>query len=267
MIAFILPPDTAVDKQLFIVKGYYPNGKIKMIAGSSLTHSLPLKLQGNYIDFFPNGHKMRITNFVNGRQLGDVIAYFPNGRFYYKKTFSEEITEKPDILLDDCSDSTGKVLTENGNGYWVEYKEDFSSVSAKGKVVNGRPDSTWSFVQANGYTAVRRYKDGKPLSVISVNQAASYPGGPDNLSRFIAMHVRYPQQAHDQGIVGTVTVSFVVEKDGSLSNVHVKQGIGGGCDEEAVRVVKLSPKWHPAIQDGVPLRVDYSVPVNFSLDQ
>jgi len=263
MIVFILPPDTTIDKHLSIVKGFYPNGKIRMIAGS-LTHSLPLNLQGNYIDFFPNGHKMRIRNFVNGHQLGDVIAYYPNGRFYYKKTFSEEITEKPDILLEDCSDSTGKVLTENGNGHWTEYNQDFSTVSAEGKVTNGRTDSTWNFVTASGHKAVRRYKDGNPLSLVSVNQAAGFPGGADNLMHFLAMHTIYPKQARDQGIEGTVIVSFVVEIDGSLTNVHVTQGIGGGCDEEAVRVVKLSPKWRPAIQDSLPIRVDYSVPVKFA---
>ena len=73
-------PDTSVDKNLFIVKEYYRTGKIRLITGSE-TNTFPLKLQGSYITFFPNGHKMSINNFEDGKPIGDIIEYYPNGKF------------------------------------------------------------------------------------------------------------------------------------------------------------------------------------------
>jgi protein TonB len=66
---------------------------------------------------------------------------------------------------------------------------------------------------------------------------------------------------------GRVILTFVVERDGSLTDIKVVRGIGSGCDEEAVRALKASPKWKPGIQNGKPVRVQYSVPVAFSLAQ
>ena len=71
--------------------------------------------------------------------------------------------------------------------------------------------------------------------------------------------------ARESGIQGRVFSNFVVEPDGSVSNVKVMRGIGGGCDEEAVRVVKSMPKWKPGKQRGKAVRVSYNLPVNFKL--
>ena len=70
-----------------------------------------------------------------------------------------------------------------------------------------------------------------------------YPGGDQAMMDFVAKNVQYPQEARDKEISGRVLVSFIVEKDGSIADVKVVKGIGGGCDEEAVRVVKAMPKW------------------------
>ncbi|MCQ2303548.1 MAG: energy transducer TonB [Bacteroidales bacterium] len=83
--------------------------------------------------------------------------------------------------------------------------------------------------------------------------------------RHIAMNLRYPQPAREQGIQGEVIVSFVVEADGTITNVQVEKGIGGGCDEEAVRVIKSMPKWKPAVKNGVAIPFKKSAPINFRL--
>lgn len=83
--------------------------------------------------------------------------------------------------------------------------------------------------------------------------------------RYVAMSVRYPQFAREKGIQGTVIVSFVVEADGTITNVQVEKGIGGGCDEEAVRVIKSMPKWKPAVKNGVAIPFKKSTPINFRL--
>ena len=98
-----------------------------------------------------------------------------------------------------------------------------------------------------------------------VEEMPSYPGGDAKLMEFVAKNIKYPQIARETGIQGRVFVGFVVEPDGSVSNVKVLRGIGGGCDEEAMRVVKSMPKWKPGKQRGKAVRVSYMLPVNFKL--
>ena len=98
-----------------------------------------------------------------------------------------------------------------------------------------------------------------------VEEMPSYPGGEAKLFEYIKKNMKYPQIARESGIKGRVFVSFVVEPDGSVSNVKVLRGIGGGCDEEAMRVVKAMPKWKPGKQRGKAVRVSYMLPVNFQL--
>lgn len=92
-----------------------------------------------------------------------------------------------------------------------------------------------------------------------------FEGGMDNLSNFIDERLRYPSQATRMGIEGRVFIKFVVEKDGSISNPEVIKGIGVGCDEEAIRIVKLFPKFSPGTMGGVPVRVHMVVPIKFKL--
>ena len=93
-----------------------------------------------------------------------------------------------------------------------------------------------------------------------------FPGGLTAFSKFLAANLRYPAIARENNIQGRVFLSFVVEKDGSLSDIKVARGIGGGCDEEAVRVIAISPKWNPGMQNGKAVRVSYTVPVFFQLN-
>ncbi|MCO5947713.1 energy transducer TonB [Mucilaginibacter flavidus] len=99
----------------------------------------------------------------------------------------------------------------------------------------------------------------------SVETVPSFPGGLNAFYNFLGKNVQYPVEAVMHHTQGKVIVSFVVEKNGRLSNVTVTKGIGSGCDEEAARVLKHSPKWKPGTQGGKPVRVAYSVPISFSL--
>ena len=83
--------------------------------------------------------------------------------------------------------------------------------------------------------------------------------------KYLADNIKYPKKAKDNNIEGRVFVNFVVEKDGSINEVKVLRGIGGGCDEEAVRVINSMPKWKPGKQEGKPVRVYYTIPIFFKL--
>jgi TonB family protein len=99
-----------------------------------------------------------------------------------------------------------------------------------------------------------------------VEQMPQFPGGDPAMFEFISKNVKYPQKAKDEGIQGRVFIQFVVEKDGSVGEVKLLRGIGGGCDEEGIRVVKSMPKWTPGQQAGKAVRVLYTLPIFFKLD-
>ena len=91
-------------------------------------------------------------------------------------------------------------------------------------------------------------------------------GGAAAWNKFLGRNLKYPDMAIDGHIQGKVWVSFIVEKDGHLSNIVVERGLGYGTNEEAIRVLKMSPAWKPGIQNGQPVRVRYTLPINFQIN-
>ena len=271
----ILPPDTAVDKTLFRVSEYYPNGKMRLL-GSSITDNLNLKFQGSKVTFFPNGHKLSITNYDNGIAVGDILEFYPSGRFYSKKSFSKNAKGVTELLYEDCNDSTGVVLAENGNGKWLEFNDDFSKTTG-GQVVNGYQQGKWttkindttdfikSFVNGKALSAAYYYKSGNSYFT-STEQVPTYPNGLQAFGVFLGKTVHYPKDAREQGIQGRVIISFIVETDGTITDIKVAKSVNESIDEEAIRVMRLGPKWIPGMHDNVPVRIQYSVPIAFTLN-
>lgn len=99
----------------------------------------------------------------------------------------------------------------------------------------------------------------------AVEKVPEFPGGLEQFYKFLQHNIRYPAVAFENKVQGKVFVTFVVEKDGSLTNIKEVHGIGNGCDEEAVRVMKISPKWNPGTQNGRAVRVLYTMPISFTL--
>ncbi|MAL14651.1 MAG: energy transducer TonB [Algoriphagus sp.] len=91
------------------------------------------------------------------------------------------------------------------------------------------------------------------------------PGGVQGWTQYLINRLKYPEKAQSKEIEGTVIVSFIVEKDGSLSDIELMRGIGGGCDEEALRVVKGSGKWSPGEMNGSIVRTRMRLPIRFKL--
>ena len=98
-----------------------------------------------------------------------------------------------------------------------------------------------------------------------VDVMPEFPGGMEALYKYLVDNIRYPEQAKKDGVQGMVYVRFVVEADGSISNAKVMRGIGGGCDEEALRVVNAMPKWQPGKMQDKPVRTQFYLPFTFKL--
>lgn len=99
-----------------------------------------------------------------------------------------------------------------------------------------------------------------------VEQMPSFPGGPSALMRYLSENIKYPVVAQENGVQGRVVVSFVVERDGSITDVKVARSVDPSLDREAMRVVRSMPHWIPGKQNGSAVRVKYNVPVSFRLE-
>jgi len=100
----------------------------------------------------------------------------------------------------------------------------------------------------------------------SIEKYPEFEGGMAAWAKFIQRNLHYPDRPTEEGTQGKVFVSFVIERDGSISDVTLIKGIGGGCDEEAMRVIKKSPRWKPGLQHHIPVRVRYTMPLSFMLN-
>ncbi len=92
-------------------------------------------------------------------------------------------------------------------------------------------------------------------------------GGAAAWAKFLGKNLRFPPAAQEDGVSGRVILSFIIEKDGSLSSIAVDRPAGHGFDEEALRVLKLAKAWKPGMQNGRPVRVKYEIPINFQLSE
>lgn len=118
----------------------------------------------------------------------------------------------------------------------------------------------------DGHIVDKNLYDSSEEVYLVTEEDAEYPGGLEALSRYLSENVKYPQKARENNITGRVFVTFVVEKDGSVSHVKLLRDIGAGCGEEAVRVVKAMPKWKPGRTQGKVVRTQFFLPINFELE-
>jgi TonB family protein len=138
------------------------------------------------------------------------------------------------------------------------------SITLPAKLIAQEPEKAMPVKKENA-TKEKSVQNGDVFTV--VEKMPSYPGGEEARIKFFAENIKYPQEARNKGITGTVYVTYVVEKDGSITNVKIIRGIGGGCDEESVRVVSSMPKWNPGMEKGKPVRTQFNIPIKYSLEK
>ncbi|QKJ29050.1 energy transducer TonB [Mucilaginibacter mali] len=98
-----------------------------------------------------------------------------------------------------------------------------------------------------------------------VDVSAEFPGGVNALGMFLGRNVRYPSDSYEKNIQGKVLVSFIIERDGNLSDIKITKHVSKDIDAEAIRIIKSSPKWIPGKQGDIVVRQRYTVPINFTL--
>lgn len=268
---------------LYNVIEYYPNGNQKLIGKSSAVE--PIKLEGQMVSFYPNKNKKQIANYTNGFISGAVYEYYPNGNMYRSMEYVDNQNRNPQLksigkeeIVHAVYDSTGLGTVKDGNGRYQVFDQDFKLVEEEGDLKEGKRNGTWkgNFSKSK-LTFTEDYADGKFLKGTSTDSAGNiknytvkealptFKGGESAFGRYLSQNMHYPPRARENSIQGRVILTFVIEKDGNLTDIKVLKNVSYDLDAEAVRVLSQSPKWNPGIQHGVPVRVAYTMPINFSL--
>ena len=158
-----------------------------------------------------------------------------------------EVKEEDEIKLDEVQKSDKAV-----GAFTVEGNDEVGGAVLKAKEDIAAPEPPTHVVEETKIFTV-------------VEQMPMYPGGDAALMGYLRDNIKYPTVAAENGVQGRVVVGFVVERDGSITDVNILRGVDPSLDREAMRVVKSMPRWNPGKQNGSAVRVKYQVPVSFRL--
>jgi TonB family protein len=268
-VRLIISPTNSTGKTLYSVKDLYLNGRIKLISMSASRFVYP-DFDGTCIEYYLNGNIKTISNYKNGQKEGEQIVYYPNGLAYYSVSHHQN-----KVKLINCNDSIGKALAVNGNGKWVKYSDDFKTVMESGPVLDSLEQGEWKGHFNDTLNYICNYTNGVITSGTSYDSGGNvftftekkilpeFYGGLNGFTRFLRRKIKYPRYAWQNGIQGRVIVTFIVEKNGTLADIKISRGTEPSLDAEAMRIMQESPKWKPAYLYGVPVRVQFSVPIIF----
>ena len=163
------------------------------------------------------------------------------------KKFLKPVVKTDDEVLDEELIPTQKELQTVNAG--TETVEGIDSVVYEGQMVIQEPEPQPEKEQVFQF----------------VEQPPTFPGGEKAMFKHIRKSLSYPTAAKDAGIEGTVIVRFVIASDGSITDISIIRGIGGGCDEASIDVIKSMPKWNPGKQNGRLVNVSYNLPIRFQI--
>lgn len=193
------------------------------------------------------------------------------------KVFETKYTVSPGALFKDglipVSDSSRKYAYMNRSGKLITpFKFDYAENFSEGLAVVSIGDK-WGYIDKQGNTTFnppassstsQKTNDG---TTTVTETMPSFVGGPTAMFRWINEHLQYPEEAMNKGIKGKVIATFVVEKDGSITDIEIVKSVHPLLDNETIRVLGTMPKWIPGTQDGSPVRVKYTVPLTYNFTE
>ena len=264
----------------FNIKEYYKSGNRKMIG--KLSSFFPsLEFEDRAITFYENGKRASIENFKDNVLIGSAYYYHFNGVIREERNYLEKDRNKLNPLIKytviQVVDSSGNKFLDNmGNG--TSEIIDREGNKESGAYVNGFKNGVWKSYNAKLKENYEdNYEDGKLIfgktiesngNVINYDESEKLPqfvGGTNAFGNFLIKNLKYPVKSRNNNIQGIVYISFAVENDGNLSDFKIVKSVDEELDTEALRVIKLSPKWIPAMKKGKPIRSLYSLPISFQL--
>jgi TonB family protein len=282
-IRVIEEPDSG--ETLFDLKEFYQDGTKKLI-GKISSFDPKIVYEGTIISYYKNGKRKSAVNYKNDVQLGQAFYFFENGSVKKEMDYlakdsvfktTMDVSEARGKLIYQ-TDSLGNVYVKDGNGHLIETtKTDKDTLIEEGDYKNGFKEGTWIGKYASGKSSyVESYALGKFVAGVTTMGDQTFPysvyetapefkGGINAFYRYLSKSIRYPKDAYKNGVVGSVAIGFVIEKDGQLKDIRINRSVYPSIDQEALRVMSESPAWKPGMQRGVPVRVKYNIPIKFSM--
>ncbi|RYE24493.1 MAG: energy transducer TonB, partial [Sphingobacteriaceae bacterium] len=217
---------------------------------------------------------------------GVIYDYYPNGKLYrsleylnepkYNLKFPHAVEQEE--IIHTVFDSTGVEIVKDGNGHYPVFDEDFKEIEEEGELVSGKRNGAWKgTIIKSKLTFTEDYADGKFIKGTSTDAAGiiknymvkealpTFVGGDRGFFNYLSHSIKYPDAAKQNNTQGKVILSFVIEADGMLTNLRIISHVSNEIDAEAYRVISHSPKWNPGLQHGVPVKVNYTMPISFTL--
>jgi len=273
----VLPADSSSGQVIYPVYGFYRNGNRKSIAYSTSKYfKNNTSFEGPYTTFFSNGKRASVDHYMHGMLYGNLIKYYPNGKIY---SIEAHDTVKNELMLIECRDTTGKLLTVNGKGNWIKYNPDFTKIVETGFVSDSLQNGEWYGVTDNAFKYYAMYKHGQLLfsskpdnSKTDVNsngsaatevQARFKNGGYQGFVNYILRAIVYPKDVIIDKTNAKIIIRFTVEEDGSIVDVRMIKGIESELSVATINAILLSPKWSPQISNGIPVKSYFSFPFDF----
>jgi TonB family protein len=259
-----------------IIRYYYLDGSL----AAESTYKKGVQ-EGETTYFYPNGNIRGAGNYHQSQQVGPWQWWYANGKPKLVEQYPEEVQPyqpdpAPRYRTESFYDSTGTPVFSNGTGAYVGY-HDNGRPEEKGAFVDGYRQGQWTGYHENGQPYYEEeWKAGELVSGKSYSEDGTqsytyrraaemptYPDGLPGLTRYLSRALRYPAAARRARVQGEVIIGFTVDEQGAVVDAKVLKPLGGGCDEEALRVVRGMERWQPGRVKGRPVPVNHSLPIRF----
>ncbi|WP_131538129.1 energy transducer TonB [Pedobacter nototheniae] len=269
----ITEPDSGAT--VFNLFEFYPDNTEKTIGFVSVFEPA-LVYEGTLKKFNDKGILIEKSYFKSGKPIGAASYFYQNGKpksviLYDASVKIPGVSDHTFSKIVQAYDSLGTQMVKDGNGY---YKTEDKFYAEEGNYINSEKDGVWKgrvgegtfeeqYKNGNLITGIATLSNGKTNNYKNAEEFPTFPGGIQSFYSYLAREYKYPKEAVENRVSGRIFISFVVEKDGSLTDIKVRNHMGYGTEQEAIRVLNNCRKWIPAKQHGIPVRVAYNI--NFNL--
>lgn len=229
---------------------------------------------GVYKTYYQNGKVKSDETFKNGKRIGTCKYYAENGKLLYEENFNNNgLKEGITNAFYENGQLESSYNYRNGemHGVFKEFHED-GKLKDEGKYEYGQRkyypiDTSQNTSNINLNTSESQNSKSHETLFTTVEQMPQFKGGEVEMSRFIANNLRYPIKARKTEIQGKVTVRFIVDENGNVTNPQIVRGVDKSLDDEALRIIKLMPQWVAGKQNGRNVPVYFTLPIVFRLSQ
>ncbi|MCD0468075.1 energy transducer TonB [Flavobacterium sp. ENC] len=258
------------DKKLYRVKDYYRSKTLQMIGNSSDRDTIIE--EGQFIYYYENGNKQATVNYLNGKKTGKEFSWYENGNVKSEIEYFENSDKRIRFKINNYWNSQKEQKVTDGNGDY-EYNDE-GHFEQRGKVKNGLHDGIWKGKSSKQkYSFTEYYENGKLVSGASIdslnvehsyNVVTQFPSPKRGIESFYTyMEREMSTYIMDfDGLNGQkMLVSFIVDKDGSLTKPKIIKGVHPMLNDKVMKIITQARKWNPGFERGIPIRVFYSLPL------